>query len=68
MRTRLRSRKGKIRYRRRQAMVEPVIGVLGEQRGMSRVKLRGLSEVGGEIALACTAFSLTRLWRKTARA
>jgi transposase len=29
---------------------------------------RGLSEVGGEIALACTAFHLTRLWRQTARA
>jgi len=68
MRARLRSRKGKIRYRRRQALVEPVIGVLKEQRGMGRVKLRGLSKVGGEIALACTAFNLTRLWRKSAHA
>jgi IS5 family transposase len=48
--------------------VEPVIGVLKEQRGMGRVRLRGLSKVGGEIALACTAFNLTRLWRQTARA
>ena len=68
MRARLRSRKGKIRYRRRQALVEPVIGVLKEQRGMRGVRLRGLSKVGAEIALACTAFNLTRLWRKTARA
>jgi transposase len=68
MRARLRSRKGKIRYRRRQALVEPVIGVLKEQRGLRRVRLRGLSKVGVEIALACTAFNLTRLWRKTARA
>jgi transposase len=68
MRARLRSAKGKIRYRRRQALVEPVIGVLKEQRGMGRVRLRGLSKVGGEIALACTAFDLTRLWRQTARA
>jgi len=68
MRERLRSAKGKIRYRRRQALVEPVIGVLKEQRGMRRVRLRGLSKVSGEIALACTAFNLTRLWRRTARA
>ena len=68
MRARLRSPVGKIRYRRRQALVEPVIGVLKEQRGMRAVRLRGLSKVGGEIALACTAFNLTRMWRKTARA
>jgi len=68
MRARLRSRRGKIRYRRRQALVEPVIGVLKEQRGMRRVRLRGLGKVGGEIALACTAFNLTRLWRRSARA
>jgi transposase len=68
MRERLRSPRGKIRYRRRQALVEPVIGVLKEQRGMRRVRLRGLSKVSGEIALACTAFNLTRLWRCTARA
>jgi transposase len=68
MRARLRSRRGKVRYRRRQALVEPVIGVLKEQRGMGRVRLRGLSKVGGEIALACTAFNLTRLWRRTAHA
>jgi len=68
MRARLRSPLGKIRYRRRQALVEPVIGVLKEQRGMRRVRLRGLSKVSGEIALACTAFNLTRMWRQTARA
>jgi transposase len=68
MRARLRSPAGQIRYRRRQALVEPVIGVLKEQRGMRRVRLRGLSKVSGEIALACTAFNLTRMWRKTAQA
>jgi transposase len=66
MRTRLRSPQGKARYRRRQALVEPVIGVLKEQRGMRRVRLRGLSKVGAEIALACTAFNLTRMWQNTA--
>jgi len=68
MRERLRSPRGQLLYRRRQALVEPVIGVLKEQRGLRRVRLRGLSKVSGEVALACTAFNLTRMWRKTARA
>jgi hypothetical protein len=42
--------------------------VLKEQRGRGRVRLRGLSKVGGEIARACTASNLTRWWRQTARA
>jgi transposase len=68
MRARLRSPAGKIRYRRRQALVEPVFGVLKEQRGMRSVRLRGLSKVSAEITLACTAFNLTRMWRRSARA
>jgi transposase len=63
MRARLRSPAGQARYRRRQALVEPVIGILKEQRGMRRFRLRGLSKVGVEVALACTAFNLSRMWR-----
>ena len=63
MRQRLRSPEGKLRYRRRQALVEPVFGILKEQRGMRGVRLRGLGKVRAEIALACTAFNLTRMWR-----
>jgi transposase len=63
MRARLRSDAGKKRYRRRQALVEPVFGVLKEQRGLRGVRLRGLSKVQTEIALACTAFNLTRMWK-----
>ncbi len=68
MRARLRSPAGQARYRRRQALVEPVIGVLKEQRGMRRFRLRGLGKVGVEVALMCTAFNLTRLWRFSPRA
>jgi len=68
MRARLRSAAGRARYRRRQALAEPVIGVLKEQRGLRRVRLRGLRKVGGEVALTCTAFNLTRLWRERAHA
>jgi len=66
MRARLRSPAGQARYRRRQALVEPVIGILKEQRGLRRFRLRGLSKVGVEVALACTAFNLTRMWRLAA--
>ena len=66
MRARLRSAAGQVRYRRRQALVEPVFGVLKEQRGMRRFRLRGLKKVAVEWALACTAFNLTRMWRGAA--
>ena len=48
---------------RRKAIVEPVIGVLKEQRGMRRFRRRGLAQVAVELALAATAYNLTRLWR-----
>lgn len=63
MRARLRSPAGQARYRKRQALVEPVIGALKEQRGLRRFRLRGLRKVAVEMALACTAFNLTRMWR-----
>lgn len=66
MRARLRSPVGQARYRRRQALVEPVIGALKEQRGLRRFRLRGLKKVAVEWALACTAFNLTRMWQSVA--
>ena len=45
-----------------------MIGVLKEQRGMRRFRLRGLTKVGVEVALLATAFNLTRMWRCVARA
>ena len=40
-----------------------MIGVLKEQRGMRRFRLRGLPRVAVEMALATTAYNLTRLWK-----
>ena len=51
-------------YQRRKATVEPVMGGLKEQRGMRRFRLRGLAQVGIELPLACTAYNLTRRWRR----
>ncbi len=63
MRQKLRSPCGRAVYGRRKAIIEPVFGVLKEQRGMRRFRLRGLAKVGVEVALAATAYNLTRLWR-----
>jgi transposase len=69
MRQRLRSPAGRAVYQRRKAIIEPVFGVLKEQRGMRRFRLRGLAKVAVEMALAATAYNLTRLWnRKRAEA
>lgn len=62
MRQRLRSPAGRVVYQRRKAIIEPVFGVLKEQRGMRRFRLRGLAQVAVEMALAATAYNLTRLW------
>jgi hypothetical protein len=62
MRQRLRSPEGRAIYQRRKAIIEPVFGVLKEQRGMRRFRLRGLAKVSVEMALAATAYNLTRLW------
>jgi len=64
MRQRLRSPVGRAVYARRKAIIEPVFGVLKEQRGMRRFRLRGLAQVAVEMALASTAYNLTRLWSR----
>ena len=63
MRRKLRSPAGRTIYQRRKALVEPVLGILKEQRGMRRFRLRGWPKVAAEFALATTALNLTRLWR-----
>ena len=49
-------------YARRKALVEPVFGVLKQQRGLRQFRCRGLTQVATEWTLATTAFNLTRLF------
>jgi transposase len=63
MRRKLRSPEGQRKYRRRKEIVEPMWGVLKEQRSMRRFRMRGLTKVAIEFTLAVTALNLTRLWR-----
>ena len=62
LRERLREPATRRCYARRKALVEPVFGVLKQQRGMRQFRRRGLQAVGTEWALATTAYNLTRLF------
>jgi transposase len=63
MREKLRSPAGRQVYRRRQAVVEPVFGILKEQRGMRKFHRRGLEAVTTEWLMAAIAYNLTRMAR-----
>lgn len=66
MRRRLARPPNQRRYRRRQALVEPVIAHLKHHRRLDRLLLRGLAGAELEWTLACTAHNLTRLARTQA--
>jgi transposase len=61
MRQKLRRPTGRAIYRRRKAVVEPVLGILKQQRGMRQFRTRTLTKVGIEFTLAALAYNLTRL-------
>jgi len=61
MRAKLRSPAGAAAYARRKAIVEPVFGVLKQQRGMRQFRTRGLNNAGNEFTLATLAYNITRL-------
>jgi transposase len=61
MRRKLRSEDGRLAYGRRKAVVEPVFGVLKQQRGLRQFRTRGIANVGNEFTLATLAYNLTRM-------
>lgn len=65
MRRKLRSAAGRVTYQLRKSLVEPVFGVLKEQRHGRRFRLRGLEGVGAEFCWMASAYNLTRLHRLT---
>jgi hypothetical protein len=68
LRERMRGPTARRCYARRKALVEPVLGVLKQQRGMRQFRRRGLQAVGTEWALATTAYNLTRLFGRRTQA
>jgi transposase len=64
MRQRMRTPEGRRMYALRKAIVEPVFGILKEQRGMRAFRMRGLPKVQTEFALAATAHNLSRMFKR----
>ncbi len=63
MAARLASDTGRARYRRRKAIVEPVLGWIKEALGFRRFMMRGLAKARGEWNVVCLALNLKRLHR-----
>jgi transposase len=68
LRERMRGPTARRCYARRKALVEPVFGVLKQQRGLRQFRRRGLQAVGTEWALTTTAYNLTRLFSRRTQA
>jgi len=64
-RQRMRDPVARADYARRKAVVEPVFGILKQQRNLRQFRCRGLQAVGAEWALATTAFNLTRIFTRS---
>ena len=56
---------GRAAYARRKAIVEPVFGVLKQQRNLRQFRTRSLKRVGNEFTLATIAYNLTRIHNQT---
>jgi len=63
MADRLKTDVGRARYRRRKAIVEPVLGWVKERLGFRRFSVRGLVKARDEWNLVCLATNLKRLHR-----
>jgi transposase len=63
MAARLASEAGRARYRRRKAIVEPVIGWIKEVLGFRRFSMRGEAKARGEWNVVCLAVNLKRFHR-----
>jgi hypothetical protein len=63
MADRLKSETGRARYRRRKAIVEPVIGWIKQALGFRRFSMRGVVKARGEWNVVCLATNLKRLHR-----
>ncbi len=63
MARKLRTKRGRRRYARRKAMVEPVFGQVKQGRGFRQFLLRGLKQMRAEWRLICLTHNLLKLWR-----
>jgi transposase len=66
MARRLRTKRGRRRYRLRKTVVEPVFGWIKQAVGFRAFLLRGIRKVKGEWTLVCMAMNLKRMGRSLA--
>jgi len=64
MRRKLRTREGRRVSERRKALVEPVFGVLKQQRNLRQFRTRGQARVAAKFTLAALAYNLTRMFHR----
>jgi transposase len=64
MQRKLATKRGRARYRKRKAIVEPVFGWVKRVLGFRAFSLRGLRKVEGEWSLVCLALNLRRMATK----
>jgi transposase len=67
MRYKLSSAEGRVLYKQRKAIVEPVFGQIKEVRGFRRLLLRGLTAARAEFKLIALTHNLLKLFRASAR-
>jgi transposase len=60
----LRTKRGRARYKKRKGLVEPVFGWVKNVLGFRAFSLRGLCKVAGEWSLVCLALNLRRMAAK----
>jgi transposase len=65
MRHKLRDPDGRAMYSKRRGIVEPVFGIMKEQRNFRSFRLRSTAKVQIEFALAATAYNLKRIYLLT---
>lgn len=63
----MRTAGAKVLYGRRKVLVEPVFGILKEQHGWRRLRVRGIAKAGAAWAFAALGFNLRQLYRAWAR-
>lgn len=63
MRRRLRTKKGRARYKLRQESVEPVFGFIKQELGLRQFLLRGLDKVRSMWRFTCAAHNLWKMYR-----
>jgi len=67
MQRKLRTKRGRTRYRQRGASVEPVFGQMKDRQGARRFSMRGLARCRGEWLLDAAVHNLRKLHRESVR-